>query len=102
LQGNAMVLFGTSKDLSPLEPNSYVFKLDNADFLGANGSLGYQFGVYKTVLEKNGFKSGDKIYVQAFGSNIAGSYYSDLLLDWVLFPSYLDITSGKYIYTCFG
>jgi hypothetical protein len=106
LKGNTLILFGKTENISPLDPSSYLFSIDNPYYIDNNTALdanGYSFYIYREKLLNSGFKSGDKIYCQAFVSNIKewGWGYTPSSSE-VLTPSYFDIATAKQIYTCFG
>ena len=107
LTGPVLILFGKSGILSPLDVKSYVYSTDNL-FGGSNYTIpdenGYTFGIRRSDLISSGFHSGDKVYCQAFVSNIAQTIFQQTNNGyyWLIGPSYFDITSGKQIYTAFG
>jgi hypothetical protein len=109
LNGAVMLLFGKEKCcLSPENPDSYSYELDNyyqvvRGGIAADRFIGYSFLIDTSNLIKSGFHSKDTIYCEAFGSNLVVIQHYDILADEFTFgPSYFDIETAKSIYTGFG
>ena len=95
--------------MSPEDPNSYLFSMDNFEgpyYWGMSDLFGYTFIVDSVDLIKYGFYSQEKIYCQAFMSNLKIFLHPENpvshLTDLVLGPSYIDIATNKRVYTGFG
>jgi len=104
LPGTVMLLFGKDSLLSPLNSNSYFYRIDNLyQSVPPDSTTGYSFSFsVKYELLTAGFKHGDKIFCEAFPSNLK-VYLQDPVTSYqVLGPSYIDINTYKRIYTGFG
>ena len=103
LQGVVMILFGNSEKLDPMNPLTYILSEDNYYYYN-NGTLpptdGYQIDIYRSSLYNLGFKSGQKVYCEAFVNNRIMWGYNGF--NNVIMPSYFDFIIGKQVYTGFG
>jgi len=111
LGGACMILFGKNNSLSPEDPNSYLYERNNfpysywgpSDSISFDNILGYSLAMDSSKLYRAGFRHNDKIYCQAFVGNLLIDEKYDMFTNPIIFgPSYIDIASGKRIYTGFG
>jgi hypothetical protein len=103
LNGAVILLFGKDSLFSIKNNNSYIYKKDNFGFNSADPFVGYTLEIDSSQLVNAGFSQNDTIYCQAFVSNIFFlQEYDPIKKELTFGPSYLDITSGKRIYTGFG
>jgi len=101
LQGLTLLLFGKDSALLPLDPSSYLYSLDNYGVTFDNGR-GYDILIHRSSLITFGFNSGDRVYCVAYASNINVWHWDSEKQQAILVPSYLDIATGKTVYTAFG
>jgi hypothetical protein len=104
LGGAVILLLGENPPFSSEEPDSYLLEYENFDsYYSFDAIRGYSFSIDSLALSKVGFHSQDKIYCEAFASNLS------ILQEWdpipnihIYGPSYIDIPTGKRVYTGFG
>ena len=100
-----IILFGRTQQLSPTDPNSYEYVVDNTGSIETIDPNGYSLYPRRSQLLRAGFNSNDQIFCQAFASNIyflitqGGGWSSSNV---VLTFSYTDIITGRQVYTTFG